>query len=420
MKSVAHRAVIPAHRPTRWGVVVTALLTGAVAAAQLGKVPPALPELRLELGIGMILAGWITSIFTVISAAAAIVVGIFADRTGYRRFITAGLACLAAGSLLGGSATTGSGLLAARTFEGLGFVAVIIGAPALIVQATEQRHHRLALGLWATYFPVGVGTMIAISALVLGTLGWRGLWYANAVLLVAFIAVFAGLTRSRDSWPVPAPSRNSSWREVRAAIARPGPWLLAGSFLIAALVMFTIMAWLPTFLIETQGRSTKSAALLSALVTLSFAPGGALGGWLLHQNIPRWVVLGGGSVMIGVLSFVVFSVALPAGATIGVAMLLGVTGGTVPGAIFSGVPLHAPTPDQAGAVTGVIMQGTNVGMLAGPPALAAVVVATGGWHHAGWLLLAFALAGCGLALMVRRVEKRLEGALAGACSRPRR
>jgi hypothetical protein len=52
------------------------------------------------------------------------------------------------------------------------------------------------------------------------------------------------------------------------------------------------------------------------------------------------------------------------------------------------------------------MQVSNLGQLVGPPAVAAVVSATGRWHDAGYVMLAAAAGGllCGVA--VARYERR--------------
>jgi hypothetical protein len=53
----------------------------------------------------------------------------------------------------------------------------------------------------------------------------------------------------------------------------------------------------------------------------------------------------------------------------------------IPGALFAAVPVHARRPALVGATTGVLMQGSNVGSLLGPPIVAALV-STGGWSWA--------------------------------------
>ena len=58
--------------------------------------------------------------------------------------------------------------------------------------------------------------------------------------------------------------------------------------------------------------------------------------------------------------------------------------GAVPAALFTGIAVHAGRPQLVGAATGLLMQGSNIGALLGPPVTAALV-STGGWPAAAWL-----------------------------------
>ena len=80
--------------------------------------------------------------------------------------------------------------------------------------------------------------------------------------------------------------------------------------------------------------------------------------------------------------------------------------GVVPGALFTAIPVHAPRPQLGGAATGLLMQGSNVGALLGPP-ITGALVATGGWTNAAWLTsVALAIvAGSGLFLHWRERRK---------------
>ena len=48
--------------------------------------------------------------------------------------------------------------------------------------------------------------------------------------------------------------------------------------------------------------------------------------------------------------------------------------GVVPGALFTAIPVHSPRPELVGASTGLLMQGSNIGGLLGPPITGALVV----------------------------------------------
>ena len=124
---------------TRWFVVGVMIASGVAASLHVGKVPPAIPELRDELGLGLVAAGWVASIFNLIGATLGIASGLAADRLGARRVVAAGLVFLVAGSAAGAAVDSGAALLATRVLSGLGLVTVAVAAPGIIVAATPAR-----------------------------------------------------------------------------------------------------------------------------------------------------------------------------------------------------------------------------------------------------------------------------------------
>jgi len=369
---------------------------------QIGKAPPAIPELRAELALGMIAAGWIASIFNATSAALGASAGIVADRFGHRHAAVSGLVILAIGGLLGALAPGGDALLAARFIEGVGFLLIVVACPSLIARVCEPRHLRTAIGVWASYMAAGVAAMMLLSPLLLNTIGWRGLWLANAAIALAAAAVFWRMTRGLE---LPAAGRRS-WSDVRRVTVLRGPWLLAGCFAFYSLQFFAVMSWLPTFLVEEMGAPLSLAAPLTALAVAVNIIGAWLGGWLLQRGAERWVLLAVVSGVISILAAAVYSAPLPIAARVACAFGFSVTGGIMATTCLSGAPAHAPSPSEVGAVNGIIVQGANLGTLLGPPALAAAVAVAGGWRDAGWLLLLAGAAGIIFAVGLGRVERR--------------
>ena len=158
---------------TRWDIVLMALGAGILAGFQVGKVPPALPVLRESLGLDLVTAGWLTSIYYGIGAAVAVAVGLFSDRVGPRRLMLVGMAFLGVGSLLGGLVSGSTWLLVARFVEGFGFVGITVTAPKLIATAARPRDHGLAFGIWGAYMPLGMAIAMLIAPALLDTIGWR-------------------------------------------------------------------------------------------------------------------------------------------------------------------------------------------------------------------------------------------------------
>ncbi|HEX7967939.1 MAG TPA: MFS transporter [Stellaceae bacterium] len=392
---------------TRWLVVWAVIAAGVVGAFQIGKAPVALPQLRAELGLGLVGAGWVVSMFNVLGALAGAVIGAASDQIGHRRAVLGGLVLGGGASLLGAAAPDAAMLLATRFVEGLGFMATATAGPALIVRTTRRVDQRLAFGFWSGYMPAGSALMMLASPPLLGTIGWRGLWLVNGAVMIAATLLVAAATRA-----LPRPSVGAgrgigaALTDVLRALRRPGPPTLALAFGCYTLQYLAVLAFLPTLLVEGDGMSEGAAAALTALANAANMLGTFGGGWLLHRGARRWAMIAAGSLVMALASVVIFAPGLPFAARYGAVIAFTALGGAVPPAVFGGAAVHAPSPALVGTTTGLIMQGSNLGQSIGPPLLAKLAAATGSWAWSPAVLLASALTGSALALVLRRLERR--------------
>ena len=74
---------------------------------------------------------------------------------------------------------------------------------------------------------------------------------------------------------------------------------------------------------------------------------------------------------------------LPDTLRLGLALVFSTVGGLIPGAVFGGVPRHAPRRELVGVANGLVVQMTNIGSLLGPP-ITGMLVMQGGWPFAAW------------------------------------
>lgn len=400
-----------AQERTRWSIVLVAFGAGMMAAGHIGKLPAALPAIRDELALDLVTAGWVVSVFNATSIALGMLVGIFADRLGHRRVIIVCLLMLAAGSLFGAEAGSGATLLLARFTEGIGFVGVVVTAPSIIAKASLAADRRFALGIWGGFMPTGMAAMLLLAPLILAPLGWRGLWSVVAAITILWAAVTWLVLRRFDprtglgGHDPHGPDEASSWKQdVRQTLSRPGLWILALTFGFYTLLWMALMVWLPTFLVEQRGASVALAAQLTVVVVFANLGGNLLGGWLLQQGLARWhllVFVGGLAIVSG---FGIFTDLLPDGARYGMCILFSGLAGMLPATVMSGAPAFTPSHRQIGAANGLLVQGSNLGQLAGPPAVAATVALTGGWQAGSWIFVASGLVILLLAAALRRLE----------------
>ena len=158
---------------------------GMVAAFHVGKVPPSIPSIRAELGASLGQAGWLLSIVNLITALGGMAIAMTADRFGHRRLVLLGTALSVAASGLGAFAGSVDALLVGRFLEGLGFIAVVVAIPTLVLRIARPADHRLAMTLWTVYMPAGAGSMMLIAAVVLPGTSWRIVWLVAAAASAA-------------------------------------------------------------------------------------------------------------------------------------------------------------------------------------------------------------------------------------------
>ena len=375
---------------------------GLICGAYMTKVALALPLQRAEMGLTLVESGFIATMFNVMGALVGMLAGVMCDRYGQRRLGLAGLAILAVSGLLGAMAWNFPVLLLSRFFEGIGFILFTVTATTLMATASAgPRDRAKALGLWSAYMPTGGGLALLIAPPVMAAWGWRGLW---ALLAFGAAACFALAARYA---PSPKYGGVASMRLVAESLAQRGNIVLALLFMFYVSQWSSVMIWLPTFLVDERGASAGAAALLTALMVLVNAPGNVAGGWLLAHGTRRGPMIVAASAVMAACSAGMLGSFFPDTARYLLCLAFSACAGVIPGAIFSGLPVHAKTPQHISTGNGLVMQASQGGQFFGPIALAWLASRFGGWGATLWAMLAFAAGGalCGFAL--ERIERRL-------------
>lgn len=374
-----------------WLAILLLLGAGVVAAAQVGKAPVALDAVRAGLGLELATASWLLSAFAIVGAVAGVAVGLVVDRAGARRMVVAALLLLGLASVLGATAQGAPLLLATRAVEGIGFLAVSVAAPALIVALARPRDLSRAMAAWATFMPVGL-TLALLGAPALAALGWRGFWLLNGAVLVAYAALLACNLRSAPA--VAAPSADLAG-DLRETVLARGPWLLAGLFVAFSTAFFAVFGFLPSILALRLAVDVGTASLLAALAGAVNALGNLLGGLLLTRRSRRPYILVGSFAVMTLCSIFILGQGLPGLAVYALCLLFSIVGGFIPVALLDAAADQAPRPELVGATIGLMMQGSSAGLVLGPAAAGAIAQAAG-WPPVTWLVAAAAVAAAAL------------------------
>lgn len=394
----------PRPRPsTDWKLATLLIVAGVTAAIQIGKVPPALPAIRAELGIDLRAAGWFVSLVNLITALVGVLIALAADRIGHRRLVIFGLLLGSAASAAGALAHSATLLFALRILEGLGFLSVAVPVPSLILRVTAPADTRRMMGYWGAYLPAGAGAMAFASAGLLPWLGWHGVWWTGAaLLLVVAIAVLAS-NAGRGENAIPMAPDRSLWRDISTTVGSTGPLAIGICFGLYSGAWFALIGFLPTLQVETLGFSIPLAAAIGAGVIAVNVCGSLVAGHLLHHGVSRFAILTGTALIMAATAALVFFDWLPPLARLTMAFAFSASASAIPGALFAAIPVHAPRPDLIGATNGVLMQCSNMGALIGPPVVAALV-STGGWSWAALYTTPALLASIAAAWVLHRRE----------------
>jgi CP family cyanate transporter-like MFS transporter len=377
------------------------VFAGVCAALHVGKLPPALPVLQDALGITLVQAGFLLSAVQVASMTLGLAVGLSADSLGLRRSMLVGLALLSVASISGGFVADASGLLFLRALEGLGFLLVVMPAPALIRRTVDASQLSGRMGWWGTYMPTGSALALLLGPWVIAGLNWSAWWWLlGAVAALAWVAVWLCVP---DVQP-PAPTHNAAndaWpKRLALTLQSPGPWLVALTFAVYSSQWLAVVGFLPTVYAEL-GLAAGTAGVLSACVALANVSGNIMSGRLLQRGWPaqRLLSIGFACMTLGAVgAYAVWQgEGLPTSLRFACVVMFSAVGGLIPGTLFSCALRLAPSEGTVSTTVGYMQQLSALGQFAGPPLVAWVAASAGGWQWTWVVTATLSLAGAVLA-----------------------
>jgi len=265
-----------------------AIVAGVMVAMHLGKVAPALPAIRDELGGDLIITGAIASVVSLVGAIGGLLLGTVANVSNARRMAIAALILLGTASLTGALAISPIQLIVTRSFEGLAIITMAVTAPAIIGRTTADSDRSFGLALWSTYVPTGMtlGILMAVAVLVFSD--WRTLWLILGLVTLFFAWLFSVATRSVDLSPQ---QQKPTIASTIASVITLGPWLLSACFACYAFMWLTLITWMPSFLYGELKLDLATASLATAAMTGVNVAGNFAGALWLRRGRSRLLLI---------------------------------------------------------------------------------------------------------------------------------
>lgn len=363
------------------GIAAAAVVAAGVAAAMhVGKLPPALPELRQHFGMTLVQASYLVSALQMASVTLGIVGGMLADRLGLRRVMLTGLALLACGSIASTFADSVPALLGLRLIESFGFMLAVLPGPGLLRRSLGAATSRW-LGIWGSYMPSGMALGMIGTPLLLQSGGWRLPWWFAALLS---LLVLAAVRHSVAADLPRLPAQAGVAQLIRMTVSAPGPWLLALAFGCYAAQWMSVFSFLPTIYSEA-GIAMSLAGPLTALAVAVNIVGNVGGGLLAQRQAHPSAVISIAAVTMAAMAWVTFGSGAPFAWRFGAVVLLSIVSGMIPGTLFSTAPRLAPDAGAISTTVGLMQQGSSAGQVIAPPILAAIATASGNWQQS-WIV----------------------------------
>ena len=258
-----------------WLILAVLLLFSIAAPLNQSKVPPILPIMMEAWGLPVGQAGLLMSLFVVTGLVLALPAGFIFVRVGYRWTGVLAGGSIALGAALGALSPTVEVLLASRVIEGIGTGFVAVMAPAVIAPWFPERRG-VALGIWATWVPLGLLTMLLVAPTLAQAGGWRSVWWFGCLYAVLTTLLFLLVVRPAPGQAAAAARAGAS--TIGRTLHNPTVWWLGVTFACYCTAVFAIGTFLPTYIHTTRGVPLAQAAALTSITSLMSVFSGPAGG----------------------------------------------------------------------------------------------------------------------------------------------
>jgi EmrB/QacA subfamily drug resistance transporter len=186
----------------RWWVLGALVITLLAVSLDLTALNVALPTLATALHAGTGDLQWIVAGYTLASATLLLPAGLLGDRYGRKRLLVSGLLIFLAGSLWAVYVSSSGGLIAARTFMGVGSAVIFPLALSVMLVVFPPAERPKALAAWAAASFVGMPLGPIVAGYLLDHFWWGSIFFINIpVAVIAIVACLVLVPESRSETP---------------------------------------------------------------------------------------------------------------------------------------------------------------------------------------------------------------------------
>ena len=164
--------------------VITVALATMLAPLNSTMIAVALPHVIAEFGVDIASAGWLVTAYLIAMAALQPVAGKLGDRLGRRRLILGGVAWFGLVSMGAATASSLSALLFFRVQQAIAGAVALPNGAALLREVVPADRRAGRFGLVGAAIALAAAAGPPLGGLLVGTAGWRAIFYVNLVFVL--------------------------------------------------------------------------------------------------------------------------------------------------------------------------------------------------------------------------------------------
>lgn len=204
-------------------VSLSVLAVGVTMAMVQYKVPTIMIAIMEQYAMSASGGSWLMSIFTLMMAVTAIVIGELSVRMSPKRIIVFATCLIVLGSVMGAFAPNGIVLLVSRGIEGIALTAVTTCGPLVIQESVAPGRIGTSMGIWGMWGSLGSAIAAFLTPLVFAFAGLTSLWLFYCALVVIATVIMCICVRDpfKKGSPV-APEDAVNASEGASGVAQSG------------------------------------------------------------------------------------------------------------------------------------------------------------------------------------------------------
>jgi MFS family permease len=183
---------------SRKAIVVIIALTSFIFPVMMSAVNVALPSIGTEFAMEAVALGWVTTIFSLVSAVFQLPAGRLADIIGRKKIFVGGIIVQFAGTVLCATAVSPAWLITARGIQAFGGAMTFSTSMAILTSVFPAGERGRVIGLIMAVIYLGLSAGPFIGGVLTQHLGWRSIFYLGT--LVSVVVLLLALWKMKGEW----------------------------------------------------------------------------------------------------------------------------------------------------------------------------------------------------------------------------